>query len=89
MKTIYVLTEQRPRAATTDTVIHFTCHDRTPLEEMVLSLYQEVEYETFSHFCNECYSLVVASSMSKYHATQYANRFKIIPTQELEGIYNE
>jgi hypothetical protein len=89
MKYTYVLVEQRKRANTTDCVVHFVSDDRTPFEEMILSLCQELEYETFNLYYNNSYTLGSALSMAKYKATEYAETFKIIKTLKMEGIYNE
>lgn len=47
---IYLLTCLKPRAETTDTIIYYAAYDKTILEELLLSIYNEVmnmkdEYE--------------------------------------------
>lgn len=38
----YVLTKTEPRAETTDTIIYFVADDKAELEEIILSLYNEI-----------------------------------------------
>lgn len=38
----YVLTKTEPRAETTDTIIYFVADNKAELEEIILSLYNEI-----------------------------------------------
>ena len=86
---IYILTEQRPRAHTTDCLIHYSSRDKVLLEELYLALVQEVEYDVFNQYVNNSYSFSSAASMARFTASEYGKRFNIIKTYMLEDILNE
>jgi hypothetical protein len=85
-KPIYILIEQRPRAHTTDSIIHYASEDRVNLEELYLSLVQEIEYETYNYYRNNSYTHASAAPMAKFSASKYGERFSIIKTYKIEDI---
>lgn len=64
----YVLTKTEPRAETTDTIIYFVADDKTELEEIILSLYNEImdNKVNYPNIPDEIFNMRVKDYMRKF-----------------------
>jgi hypothetical protein len=74
---MYILVQIVPRAETFDTLLYYTSELRTPLEEIILSIYEEV-LENRNMFGD------ITDLQFKMKVNQYMDRFHIIQVPYLE-----
>ena len=75
---MYILVQVAPRAETFDTLLYYASESRTSLEEIILSIYEEVlEYRGM--FGN------TTDLQFKMRVNQYMDRFHIIQVPLLEN----
>lgn len=81
---MYVLCELKPRAETTDTVLHCASNDRRLLEEILLSMYDEIyEKELEWHDRENFESPLDYASLKKWCMHRLSN-YKIIKMPYME-----
>ena len=74
---MYILVQVAPRAETFDTLLYYASESRTTLEEIILSLYEEILDNRYA-FGD------ITDLQFKMRVNQYMDRFHIIQVPYLE-----
>lgn len=78
---MYILTKLESRAETTDTLLYYCAKDRATLEEIILSIYEEVLDNAYIY-----YQYIPNLTASKFKETlnKFIDNFKIVYVPFLE-----